>query len=50
MQAIECVITDTRNTIMLRVPDLRLVAAGDVIYGACHQMLAYTNTPALHAE
>ena len=50
MQAIECGITDTHNTTVLWVPDLRLVAGGDVIYGSCYQMLAYTNTPALRAE
>ena len=49
-QAVECGITDTHNTTVLWVPDLRLVAGGDVIYGACYQMLAYTNTPALRAE
>ena len=50
MQAIECGITDTHNTTVLWVPDIRLVAAGDVIYGSCFQMLAFTNTAALRAE
>ncbi len=50
IQAIECGFTDTHSTTVLWVPDLRLVAGGDVIYGSCHQMLAFANTKELRAE
>lgn len=50
MEAIECGHTDTHSTTVLWVPDLRLIAGGDVVYGGCHQMLAYANTPELRAE
>jgi glyoxylase-like metal-dependent hydrolase (beta-lactamase superfamily II) len=50
MQAIECGHTDTHSSTVLWVPDLRLVAGGDVIYGGCHQMLAFANTQALRDE
>lgn len=50
MQAIECGHTDTHSSTVLWVPDLRLVASGDVIYGGCHQMLAFANTQALRDE
>lgn len=50
MEAIECGHTDTHSTTVLWVPDLRLVAGGDVIYGGCHQMLAFANTKDLRDE
>lgn len=50
MQAIECGQTDTWDTTVLWVPDLRLVVAGDVVYGGCHQMLRWANTPAKRAN
>ena len=50
MQAVECGHTDTHNTTVLWVPDLRLVVAGDVVYGSCHQMLAFANTQAKREE
>lgn len=50
MQAIECGHTDTHNTTVLWVPDLRLVVGGDVVYGGCHQMLAFANTKSLREE
>ena len=50
MQAIECGNTDTWDSTVLWVPDLRLVAGGDVIYGGCHQMLLWANTAEKRAE
>lgn len=50
MQAIECGHTDTHNTTVLWVPDIRLVVGGDVVYGNCHQMLAFANDKALREE
>ena len=50
MQAIECGFTDTHNTTVLWVPDIRLIVGGDVVYGSCHQMLAFANTKELRAE
>lgn len=49
-QAIECGHTDTHSSTVLWVPDLRLVVAGDVVYGSCHQMLAYANSKHLRQE
>jgi glyoxylase-like metal-dependent hydrolase (beta-lactamase superfamily II) len=40
LQAIEVGHSDTHDTTILWVPDLKLVVAGDVIYGQVHQMLA----------
>lgn len=48
--AIECGHTDTHSTTVLWVPDLQLVVGGDVVYGSCHQMLAFANTKALREE
>ena len=50
MHAIECGHTDTHNTTILWVPELRLVVGGDVVYGGCHQMLAFANTQAKRDE
>lgn len=37
--------SDTHASSFLHVPDLRLVVAGDIVYGECHQFLAEANTP-----
>ena len=50
LQAVEVGHSDTRDTTVLWVPDLKLVVAGDVVYGNVHQMLAEARTPALQAE
>jgi glyoxylase-like metal-dependent hydrolase (beta-lactamase superfamily II) len=50
MQAIECGHSDTHETTVLWVPDLRLAVCGDVVYGDCHQMLASANTRAKRDE
>ena len=50
MQAIECGHTDTYDTTVLWVPSIRLIVGGDVIYGGCHQMLAFANSKELRAE
>ncbi|OGM46230.1 hypothetical protein ABOM_004846 [Aspergillus bombycis] len=36
--------SDTHASSFLHVPDLRLVVAGDIVYGECHQFLAEAST------
>lgn len=50
MQAIECGHSDTHDSTVLWVPDLRLAVCGDVVYGQVHQMLAEANTKAKREE
>ncbi|OQV11001.1 hypothetical protein CLAIMM_14910 [Cladophialophora immunda] len=49
-QAVEVGHTDTHSSTVLFVPHLRLVAAGDVVYGDVHQMLGEASTHALRME
>jgi glyoxylase-like metal-dependent hydrolase (beta-lactamase superfamily II) len=42
--------SDTHDTTVLYVPDLRLVVAGDVVYGDVHQFFGEANTTAKRAE
>lgn len=49
-QAVEVGHSDTHSSTVLFVPDLKLVAAGDVVYGDVHQMLGEANTHALRME
>jgi glyoxylase-like metal-dependent hydrolase (beta-lactamase superfamily II) len=49
-QVIEVGHSDTHDSTVLFVPDLKLVVAGDVAYGDVHQMLAEANTHALRME
>ncbi|KIX98003.1 uncharacterized protein Z520_06082 [Fonsecaea multimorphosa CBS 102226] len=49
-QAIEVGHTDTHSSTVLFCPHLRLVCAGDVVYGDVHQMLGEANTHALRME
>ncbi|OAP56968.1 hypothetical protein AYL99_09080 [Fonsecaea erecta] len=50
LQAVEVGHADTHSSTVLFVPALRLVAAGDVVYGDVHQMLGEANTHALRME
>ena len=50
LQAIECGHTDTYNSTILWIPEIKLAVCGDVIYGQVHQMLAYANTKAKREE
>ena len=43
-EAIHCGHTDTYDSTILWVPDLRLAICGDVVYGQVHQMLMEANT------
>ncbi|KAL3476671.1 beta-lactamase-like protein [Aspergillus californicus] len=43
-EAIECGHSDTFDSTVLWVPDLRLAVCGDVVYGDVHQMLFEANT------
>lgn len=43
-QAIECGHSDTFDSTVLWVPDLRLAVCGDVVYGNVHQMLFEANS------
>lgn len=49
-QAVEVGHSDTHDTTVLFCPALKLVVAGDVVYGDVHQMLAEANTHALRME
>ncbi|RWA05890.1 hypothetical protein EKO27_g9215 [Xylaria grammica] len=49
-QAIHCGHTDTYDSTILWVPDLRLAICGDVVYGQVHQMLMEANTEARREE
>lgn len=44
LRAIECGHSDTYNSTVLWVEDLKLAVCGDVVYGQVHQMLAEANT------
>lgn len=44
-RAIEVGHTDTYNTTVLHVPSIRLVVAGDAVYGDVHQFFGEANTP-----
>ncbi|KAI1626693.1 putative metallo-beta-lactamase domain protein [Exophiala viscosa] len=50
MKAIEVGHADTHSSTVLWCEDLRLVVAGDVVYGDVHQMLGEANTHALRLE
>ncbi|KIX10503.1 uncharacterized protein Z518_01586 [Rhinocladiella mackenziei CBS 650.93] len=50
MVAVEVGHSDTHNSTVLWCPALRLVVAGDVVYGDVHQMLGEANTHALRME
>ncbi|XDG06964.1 hypothetical protein ABKA04_006579 [Annulohypoxylon sp. FPYF3050] len=43
-QAVECGHSDTHDSTVLWVPDLKLAVCGDVVYGQVHQMLFEANT------
>ncbi|KAJ5896688.1 uncharacterized protein N7473_006087 [Penicillium subrubescens] len=49
-EAIECGHSDTFDSTILWVPDLRLAVCGDVVYGDVHQMLFEANTPEKREE
>lgn len=50
LQAVEVGHTDTHDTTVLWVADLKLVVAGDVVYGDVHQYLVEANTKQLRLE
>jgi glyoxylase-like metal-dependent hydrolase (beta-lactamase superfamily II) len=50
LQAIECGHSDTYDSTILWVPDMRLAVCGDVVYGQVHQMLFEANTKAKRDE
>lgn len=50
LRAIECGHSDTHDSTILWVPDLKLAVCGDVVYGQVHQMLAEANTKAKREE
>ena len=50
LQAIEAGHSDTYDSTVLWVPDLKLAVCGDVVYCDVHQMLAEANTPELQLE
>ncbi|KAI1142080.1 Metallo-hydrolase/oxidoreductase [Hypoxylon sp. FL0543] len=49
-QGVECGHSDTYDSTVLWVPDLRLAVCGDVVYGQVHQMLLEANTKAKRQE
>lgn len=49
-QAVEVGHSDTYDSTVLWVPDLRLAVCGDVVYGEVHQMLLEANTKAKREE
>ncbi|CAG9950237.1 unnamed protein product [Clonostachys rosea f. rosea IK726] len=49
-QAIDCGHSDTYDSSILWVPDLKLAVCGDVVYGQVHQMLFEANTKAKRQE
>lgn len=49
-EAIECGHSDTFDSTILWVPDLRLAVCGDVVYGNVHQMLFEANSPEKREE
>lgn len=50
LRAIEVGHTDTNDTTVLWVPDIKLAVCGDVVYGDVHCMLGTANTKALREE
>ena len=50
IKAVEVGHSDTHDTTILWVPDLKLAVCGDVVYGDVHQMLGAANTRLLRAE
>ena len=50
LHAVEVGHTDTHDTTVLWVPDLKLVVAGDVVYGDVHQYLVEANTRRLRLD
>jgi glyoxylase-like metal-dependent hydrolase (beta-lactamase superfamily II) len=50
LQAIECGHSDTYDSTVLWVPDIKLAVCGDVVYGQVHQMLFEANTQAKRDE
>jgi glyoxylase-like metal-dependent hydrolase (beta-lactamase superfamily II) len=50
LEAVEVGHTDTHDTTVLWVKDLKLVVAGDVVYGDVHQYLVEANTKKLRLE
>jgi glyoxylase-like metal-dependent hydrolase (beta-lactamase superfamily II) len=48
-QVLEVGQSDTHDTTVLWVPDVKLAVCGDVVYGDVHQMLAESNTKELRA-
>lgn len=48
--AIEVGHTDTYNTTVLHIPSIRLVVAGDAVYGDVHQYFGEANTPEKRKE
>ncbi|KAH8822097.1 beta-lactamase-like protein [Xylogone sp. PMI_703] len=50
LQVVEMGHSDTRDTTVLWVQDLKLVVAGDVVYGDVHQYFAEANTAEKRAE
>lgn len=49
-EAIECGHSDTYDSTILWVPDLKLAVCGDIVYGQVHQMLLEANTKAKRQE
>jgi glyoxylase-like metal-dependent hydrolase (beta-lactamase superfamily II) len=49
-QAVECGHSDTYDSTILWVPDLKLAVCGDVVYGQVHLMLLEANTKAKREE
>lgn len=50
LEAVDVGHTDTHNTIVLWVKDLKFVVAGDVVYGDVHQYLVEANIKKLRLE
>jgi glyoxylase-like metal-dependent hydrolase (beta-lactamase superfamily II) len=50
LKAVEVGHTDTHDTTVLWVPDIKLAVCGDVVYGDVHCMLGAANTKALREE
>ena len=50
LKAVEVGHSDTHDSTVLWVPDLKLAVCGDVVYGDVHQMLAFSNTKELREE
>ncbi|KAI1458713.1 Metallo-hydrolase/oxidoreductase [Annulohypoxylon moriforme] len=49
-QAVECGHSDTHDSTVLWIPDLKLAVCGDVAYGQVHQMLMEANTKSKREE